>query len=861
MTSEQENIEGVHEFKAAVIAPLPKIQVFCICTVQMAEAMNVDLLFPFLAFMVEDMGYTGEQLGYHAGILAAAFCGAQFCTSIAWGMISDRYGRKLAIVLGTLGAGIGMLMFGLSKTFAQAMIGRIIGGFLCGNLGVAKSFLTEVTDDSNRSVAFYSLSLSWAVGSVFAPLAGGMLCKPAEKYPSIFPPGPNSIWVEYPYLLPCLVTLSWSVISSILCMVYMIETVGASKEEIQARIRGIDLPPELEDHSLYEYGEQEVEMSNLGASAAATTGPYSRIPEVDMNDASLDYVEKPYKSSFGSNDTGETTKESYLETPEYDYAGTDADDAGVDFSYTGSGSGGGGGGRGVVGADRVNEGEHAVGDYDETGGAYHDQYYEQTCQDNAKGNDVFYSKEVYNSSSNLLQLSRPEDLDHDTYHDNSNPTSAPNAEAGGTNDLRTPRAVYYPLSSVPEEAPVESGWEVDETPTPTVTTAGVSTALSYGRVRNRSRSSSNVGPYDFADLEQQQQQQQQMQPAPPNSQQNDNSYHTAASDEGQKSDFTTVLIQEDDCRDDDQWDITGLDAAETGAATTADGYSYIDQNEEIDEICCLSAFKQAEALVAYLSCTSRSRAMDTSVHSSQQLLDPNDPSSGYTVANERVLVQRVVLIAILNFGLVCAGSILMDETLPLYMKLDAHEGGFGFDSGHIGMLLSTGAAGMMILTVVCMPLTSGISNKLLSWYSLGWSIPLSLAFPLIALLNNDVLVDLKNNTEHMWLLWPILILVNSVKNFITCQCFTSAIIMVNHSVTDEHLGKVNGFGQSIGSLARCMGPVIGGLLWSLGTRFNFVYLNFIAIAILLVLNMYVTNISPSSLDHKKKRRRQTAKAM
>ncbi len=79
----------------------------------------MDLLFPFLAFMVEDMGYTGERLGYHAGLLAASFCGAQFCTSVPWGMISDRYGRKIAIILGTLGAGIGMFIFGFSKTYAQ----------------------------------------------------------------------------------------------------------------------------------------------------------------------------------------------------------------------------------------------------------------------------------------------------------------------------------------------------------------------------------------------------------------------------------------------------------------------------------------------------------------------------------------------------------------------------------------------------------------------------------------------------------------------------------------------------------------------------------------------------------------------
>jgi MFS family permease len=67
--------------------------------------------------MIEDMGYTGEQLGYHAGILGAAFCGAQFCTSVLWGVISDRFGRKPAIIVGTAGAGLGMLVFGFAKSF------------------------------------------------------------------------------------------------------------------------------------------------------------------------------------------------------------------------------------------------------------------------------------------------------------------------------------------------------------------------------------------------------------------------------------------------------------------------------------------------------------------------------------------------------------------------------------------------------------------------------------------------------------------------------------------------------------------------------------------------------------------------
>lgn len=78
--------------------------------------------------MVEDMGYTGNELGYHAGMLAAAFCFAQFLTAVPWGMVSDRFGRKPTIIVGTIGSGLGMLLFGLSRTFPQ---GRIAVAFNC----------------------------------------------------------------------------------------------------------------------------------------------------------------------------------------------------------------------------------------------------------------------------------------------------------------------------------------------------------------------------------------------------------------------------------------------------------------------------------------------------------------------------------------------------------------------------------------------------------------------------------------------------------------------------------------------------------------------------------------------------------
>lgn len=202
--------------------PLPTLQVLCVIFIQISEAINVSVLFPFMAFLVEDMGYTGNQLGYHTGLLAAAFCGAQFISSVPWGIISDTFGRKPALVLGTLGAAVGMLLFGTAKTFERAVLGRLISGFLSGNMGALKSFLAETTDDTNRGIGFSYMMLGWSIGSIFAPLAGGLLSNPAVKYPGVF--SSSSIFAEYSYLLPCLLCACWNVFSSLYAFCIMTET-------------------------------------------------------------------------------------------------------------------------------------------------------------------------------------------------------------------------------------------------------------------------------------------------------------------------------------------------------------------------------------------------------------------------------------------------------------------------------------------------------------------------------------------------------------------------------------------------------------------------------------------------------------
>jgi hypothetical protein len=206
-------------------------------------------------------------LGYHAGALAGTFCAAQFFSAVPWGRFSDKFGRKPGIILGVIGAAIGMLVLGFSKTFLQAIAGRALSGFLSGNIGVIKSFLTEITDDSNRGRGFSFMQLGWSLGTICGPLAGGLLSYPAEKYPSIF--SPSGVFGEYPFLLPCLLCALVNLFTAVYCFFLMTESRRSLpiKNQSPTSVKSFDTALEEEEESI---GLWNDEMDNSAHGSADT---------------------------------------------------------------------------------------------------------------------------------------------------------------------------------------------------------------------------------------------------------------------------------------------------------------------------------------------------------------------------------------------------------------------------------------------------------------------------------------------------------------------------------------------------------------------------------------------------------------
>ncbi len=86
---------------------------------------------------------------------------------------------------------------------------------------------------------FSLFSLMWTVGCLIGPLLGGYLSRPAEQYPGVFGKGKwaglGGLWVEYPFLLPCLVSACITVGSIVLGVVALDETLPSIVERKRIR--------------------------------------------------------------------------------------------------------------------------------------------------------------------------------------------------------------------------------------------------------------------------------------------------------------------------------------------------------------------------------------------------------------------------------------------------------------------------------------------------------------------------------------------------------------------------------------------------------------------------------------------------
>lgn len=137
------------------------------------DMLGLIIVYPLLPFYAQRLGANAAMVG----ALVAAFSVAQLLSAPAWGRLSDRYGRRPAILTGLLVSAVAYVIFAFADSIWLLFLSRIIQGLGGGTIGVVQAYVADISIEKDRAKALGWLSAVTSLGAVVGPAIGSLLVR------------------------------------------------------------------------------------------------------------------------------------------------------------------------------------------------------------------------------------------------------------------------------------------------------------------------------------------------------------------------------------------------------------------------------------------------------------------------------------------------------------------------------------------------------------------------------------------------------------------------------------------------------------------------------------------------------------
>jgi len=80
--------------------------------------------------------------------------------------MSDKFGRKIALLLSVGGTFLSLLLLGFAKSLTLIFISRLLDGLTGGNITVAQSYISDFTDKKSRAKSLGLIGAAFGLGFI-----------------------------------------------------------------------------------------------------------------------------------------------------------------------------------------------------------------------------------------------------------------------------------------------------------------------------------------------------------------------------------------------------------------------------------------------------------------------------------------------------------------------------------------------------------------------------------------------------------------------------------------------------------------------------------------------------------------------
>ena len=126
------------------------------------------IIIPLLPFYAQKFGASD----FMVMVLVSSFSAMQLVSAPLWGRVSDRYGRKPALLIGLGASAIAYVVFAYADSYWLLLLSRAVQGAGGGTTAVIQAYVTDSVEPRNRAKGLGWLSAATNAGVVLGPALG-----------------------------------------------------------------------------------------------------------------------------------------------------------------------------------------------------------------------------------------------------------------------------------------------------------------------------------------------------------------------------------------------------------------------------------------------------------------------------------------------------------------------------------------------------------------------------------------------------------------------------------------------------------------------------------------------------------------